>query len=344
MSEPSLSFSSHLDLCAQGIPSGQQINAILEKQLKLLVRSELKRKNLLSQSPTLIGYDGDSWNDEEVLRTLLYDCYAHVFCRNLKSLLEGFHINGNSDGTIRLHVRNYLGDQQRQVNPIGCAVYSNLKAAVHLLLVEEVVAIEPIQRITGNTTIRLKDGECVERAILEELFSSDADWSAAFRKSVGESVETRRNLVKLIPRLPINGICAFRMGTLADIASSDLKAKIVEYQIEETQRTKKATKTTTANRTTELAIRYSTYEGESDVLTRLKTSTHLIKTTFKHKKVRQRMEKLVPYVVEILERGELVNWSLAAKMLGITRQRVYEDRERIRQLLSDDVEEQRDDK
>jgi len=338
MAKMDLSFTSHLENFEQDSKSYENIEAIVDNQLKVLVKSVLKRKNLYSQPPSLIGYAGENWRDSEVLESLLWDCYGHVFGRKLKSLLENLLVKGNVDGLIRLHVRNYIRDQQRITNPIGCAVYDNLVEAIKVLVSAKSVSVEPVGRPSGLSMVRVAVGSCAEPDQIEDLILNQSAWKKAFRTSVGSSVETQRALIELVPLLPVHGIAAFKVGELSNVATRILRGELEDFQRDDILEKKSAEKITHSNRTIELAVSYSTGDEQVDLLAKLKSSRSRIESAFKNRKVRARMEKLVDYIIDTLERGDEINWSDAAEFLGIPRTRVYEDRERLKQILVNNEE------
>ncbi len=99
--------------------------------LKKLLRYHMKRKNLLNSPPRFLGYlpeTAEAWSDDN-FEDIVADCYIFAIVKRIESLRHQLQIKSNIDGLISRNVDNFLLERQQKYDPIGYAVYRNVRDA-----------------------------------------------------------------------------------------------------------------------------------------------------------------------------------------------------------------------
>ncbi len=130
----------HVKDLAKGSPS---LSDLFLSTLKSLVRSELRRRNLWNAPPSFLGYDAPNWISEIAFDDLTHDCYLHAILKRKDSLAAQSQQKESIDGYIRLNIRNFFTERQRKYDPVGYAVYQNLKEATLVEWRNGTIQIDP---------------------------------------------------------------------------------------------------------------------------------------------------------------------------------------------------------
>ncbi len=205
--------------------------------IRRLLAWELRRRGAGSGlGPSCFGCtDWHTWEDlyirgdtEEVLNStgplldLAIDCYEYAVIRRYSSLREQLDVKDNINGLIRLNVRNFVTERQRQNDPCGTKTYRNIRAAVEELLIDGEWRAQGLSRgVVHNDTRLFVNGASEEEATsqgeLDEWMGTLSDTFNIAREigaSVNDEVQTR--LVELLRTQGERFPCVF-FGDLAGV-------------------------------------------------------------------------------------------------------------------------------
>lgn len=104
-------------------------HGLIIEAIRDVLCKELRRRGIFHFGPSLLGYTGSSWDDES-LHDLAYDCLDRSILQKLRGLRALLKKNGSVDGVVVRNIKNFVGEQQRAQNPVGYAVFQNLKEAI----------------------------------------------------------------------------------------------------------------------------------------------------------------------------------------------------------------------
>lgn len=153
--------------------------------LRLLLKRRLKRRGLQLQPPSYLGYSGPDWRDEGTFEELLFDCYSYVFVQRIIGLRNQARVRPQIDGLIILNVDHFLTERQQRHDPIGYAMFGNVRAALEQGEKEGKWSCDPssVDQKVANTTVVWRTGKreptCWTRDQLLARLESDASWPEA---------------------------------------------------------------------------------------------------------------------------------------------------------------------
>ena len=102
---------------------------VIEAIRNVLVK-ELRRRGIFQYGPSMLGYRaGRSWDDES-LHDLAYDCLDRAIVAKRRGLLGLLQKPGSIDGVVVQNIRYFVGERQKLNDPVGSAVFQNLKAVL----------------------------------------------------------------------------------------------------------------------------------------------------------------------------------------------------------------------
>lgn len=88
--------------------------------LETLLRQEMRRSGIWRLPPVRLGVVGyASWSEPGALAELAADAYQAVILRRLRGLLAQLRLKPQIEGLVRLNVRRFLRDYQREGDPLG---------------------------------------------------------------------------------------------------------------------------------------------------------------------------------------------------------------------------------
>ena len=135
-------FSEHV----QALESGSSVDPIFLSEVKVVLRSELRRRSIWAFGPSLLGYFGRSWDDEEAMSDLAHDCYIRAIASRLRGLLANLKVSGDIEHLVEKNIRAFVGEQQKAFDPQGNALFQNIKATVL-----ELASIRVLKRFGSDT-------------------------------------------------------------------------------------------------------------------------------------------------------------------------------------------------
>jgi hypothetical protein len=188
--------------------------------LERLLRNRMRQKNLLSAPPSVLGYSGvSSWAAPNAFEDIVADCYIYAIAQRVVALQNQLKIKPNVDGLISRNVKNFLLERQRRHDPLGYAVYGNVKGAALDGLAAKALVLENLDRgkVYNDTVLRFTDagpGAPTTPELLQNAIKTAAGWTEALR-SLTESTEQGRTWVlAFIRQLRGAGVAAIRCGDL----------------------------------------------------------------------------------------------------------------------------------
>lgn len=179
----------------------------------------MKSRNLLSSPPAYLGFfDFENWTDE-ALWSLAVEAFVFSVVSRRKALAVRLRAWGNIDGLVLRNVRNFLIDRQRAADPIGRAVYQNIKdsseaAAASGLLVRGAPASSDLVQWTVPDASSAPPAPPIEQSLKDY-----PDNIQLFRDITSSSQAGRRAARVLLEYLGSIGTRAVPLGGLARLVA-----------------------------------------------------------------------------------------------------------------------------
>lgn len=107
-----------------------QITAEVIASVRQHLAAVLRKRGLYQASPSLLGYSGSRWDDDDSFNDLAFDCLEWALLGKLDKLLEYLKCTDSIDAVVVRNIKNFVWEKQRQQDPNGHSVYQNLKATV----------------------------------------------------------------------------------------------------------------------------------------------------------------------------------------------------------------------
>jgi len=131
MSSTESVFTDHVrNVVAQSVNDDD--SAIWEAMWRVL-KAELRRRGILSAGPIMLGYDGESWNDEAARNACLADAWRRAIRSRLRGLERNLNKTGCIERLVKRNLRNFIGERQERHDPAGKAFFENSKTALVFL-------------------------------------------------------------------------------------------------------------------------------------------------------------------------------------------------------------------
>lgn len=181
--------------------------------LKVVLRTELRRRGLWTSPPRFVGVmSAELWN-EEALEELATDAYVFNFVDRLRSLRAQLEVKPNVDGLVRLNLKNFLYERQRRHDPLGCRLFMTLRKAL-----EDLVELGELETSAGGSAIRndtvlhfapalSEHPDRVPSAVRCSLPDLASAWSDEMLHALVTSRGGRLEEVTAKLRLKIRGLC-----------------------------------------------------------------------------------------------------------------------------------------
>ncbi|MFO0870288.1 MAG: hypothetical protein U0935_15270 [Pirellulales bacterium] len=188
--------------------------------LRLLLKRRLKRRGLQLQPPSYLGYSGPDWRDEGTFEELLFDCYSYVFVQRIIGLRNQARVRWQIDGLITLNVDHFLTERQQRHDPIGYAMFGNVRAALKQGEKEGQWSCDPssVDQEVANTTVVWRTGKreptCWTRDQLLARLESEASWPEAVPSLVKCSKQGQAWVKAFLVRLWQSDSAPVRVGEL----------------------------------------------------------------------------------------------------------------------------------
>lgn len=311
------------------------------EELGVVLRSALKSRKIAN--PQHLGFTASEWNDRD-RDELLIDCYDWSILSKLNGLKDQLKRKPNVDQIIAGNVFKFLSKRQKDANPIRYVSYVNCVAAIEHLAAEGTVFTDS-KAIDSDAFIRLVEDQTTESTAdsIAKAISNATGWTevtSLVLERKGDSVPIKHSFVQLIPKLTDEQVFAFFLRSLSDGITAICMQKAVEIRENQTAE-KNPKKKTSENRILGLDLGYLDIESGdvSPWIEKLNDLRQKVGSQIKSKKVAARLEQIVDILIETVEQKtdiEQIGWPEIGKRVGISRQRIYEDRDGLIDLLSGD--------
>ncbi|MGF1583046.1 MAG: hypothetical protein ACFCD0_27315 [Gemmataceae bacterium] len=117
-------FTDHVRHFGHESDAAQKVLPALERLLK----RKMREKNLLTAPPSYLGYlEIQDWTAHNAFEDIVADCYIFAILDRLQRLQGQLKAKPNIDGLISRNVNNFLFERQRTHDPIGYAIFCNVK-------------------------------------------------------------------------------------------------------------------------------------------------------------------------------------------------------------------------
>ena len=315
--------------------NAEMVEEFAFKHLKPIVLEQLRKKRLDNKPPRFLGYEGESWLEGEGFSDLLWDCYAHVFCLKIGSLRENLLNQENIDGFVRLHVKNFLTDQQKQAGRSDVnKVVRITRECIEMLHENGDISYEADKSKPRNTTLVIvsDSGRHCTQLDLQYALECQARWEQKFQRKN----DRKAAFIKLVGTLQERGYRTVFYGELVEAVKA-MYLVYLERHLEGDLDKKQ--KNSVPRRTTVSHLSYLTKGTEDDVLTLLQRVVGKLNHSVRTKGVMSRMNRLIEYMVECLESDCEFCSASAQKALDYRdRRRFSEDFNRLKMLVSQEIE------
>jgi hypothetical protein len=207
-------------------PTGQVLPA-----LERLLRYRMRQKNLLSASPGFLGYtDVPSWAAPNAFEDIVADCYIYAIVQRVAALRNQLKIKPNVDGLISRNVKNFLLERQQRYDPIGYAVFGNVKGAAREAAMAGVILLENLERgkIHNETVLRFVGGRPgaspAPPELIHDAVKETTGWEQVMRHPTKTTEEAREWVLGFVQQLRRAGVAAIRCGDLVAAVAGRVRA------------------------------------------------------------------------------------------------------------------------
>ena len=213
--------------------------------LRAVLVKEMKRRGLWESPPSYLGACGwERWDSEvpdprfpgfggaqvSALEELVADCYAYAFVDRQQCLKRHLLEKPDIDGLVRLNVRNFLYERQREHDPLGFRLFELLQAAVEGAISAGALFLLAGDRRVRNDTLLGFDPAGEAPAVPPDLEPVVRRWNdelmpdlvtACGRQQPAVVQRLRERLLEL----PGAGVEAFRFKDLLDPLKRDVRER-----------------------------------------------------------------------------------------------------------------------
>jgi hypothetical protein len=220
-------LTSHVrDFSGSSDPAGKILPA-----LKRLLRRHMRRRNLMAASPAALGYrDVRHWSAPGAFEDIVTDCYLFAILKRLTALQDQLKVKPNVDGLISRNVANFLRARQRRHDPIGYAVFGNVKRAA-LEAAAGAAALDNFGRknLHCESVIRLQGGDrtlpAADIDLVDAAIKESTGWDNALPYLTEVTDNGRKWVLDFLGQLKSSGVAAVRCGDLVNALARRVRAE-----------------------------------------------------------------------------------------------------------------------
>jgi hypothetical protein len=190
-------------------------------ELQRLLAHHMRRKRLYSAPPRFLGYSGVlRWAALDAFDDIVVDCYTYAIAERVAALRNQLKIKPNVDGLISRNVSNFLLERQRKYDPIGYAVFGNVRGAASEAATAKVIVLDSLDqgKIHNETVLRFSGGppgaSPAPRDLIHDGVKGATGWEEVIQHLTKTTEEGREWVLGLIHQLRRAGIAAVRCGDL----------------------------------------------------------------------------------------------------------------------------------
>jgi hypothetical protein len=209
------------DFGAAGDPAKEVLAA-----MKNLLRRRMARRNLLSAWPHFLGYGAPNWDAPGAFDDAVADCYVFAVLTRLEALRNQLRVRDNVDGLIVLNVDHFLLGRQRRYDPVGYAVFGNVRGAVEAAHAAGELIVVGLRRgrLHNQALLRLARGgagaPATETDLLRPALEDAPGWHEALPHLV-ETTEKGQDWVgAFLHQLRAAGVEAVHCGDLVSVLAT----------------------------------------------------------------------------------------------------------------------------
>jgi hypothetical protein len=199
-------------------------------RLRSLLRRQMRRRGLLGLPPSYLGYMGvPSWRDEGAFDDIVMDCYQFAILARLAGLRNRAQFSDNIDPLIVRNINFFLDERHRTSNPLGYAVYCNLRVAEERAWAQGLVGVHGLRngRAVRRSRIVFGTPPCtssLDQAVLRQHLHAMPGWEEALPGLVGTTQAGQTWLLRYLVRLQEQQPGAVHLGALADVIEERVRA------------------------------------------------------------------------------------------------------------------------
>ena len=314
-------------------PTSDDVTAVLDPLGKLL-REEMRRRGVWRQGSSNWVYGGRPWREEETFNALLSDCFADVFDgekgKQLARLRQYAQHQPSIAMVIRRAVRNFLNEQEQKKDPAGHAVFKNIQAAVaEALRVGQmrVVNGKPGDVTNGTVVASASGGRCTKAPPkdLREAINGWRDGASLCKKMAKRSHRGLQAAAQVLSRMSEAHLDSWRVGDLVDALKQALP-----------QREDGAFPELVSTVPGREPPPTRPVEDEDVVGLKSDRTRTAIEGLRCQRKVKDRLLRMWDFMIDCYQKDDsFPEQAEVAEALGLPRQRVNEDYDRLRLLLAE---------
>jgi hypothetical protein len=186
---------------------------------------------LLSASPGILGYHAlPSWSVPSAFEDIVVDCYVFAIAQRIARLQHHLKSKPNVDGLISRNVANFLIERQRKKDPIGYAVFGNVKGAVLNAAEVKEFEIDNLDRgrFCSQSIVRLGGGAAAIPATRDQIkqrLEMALGWTGVVQSLTENTVEGRIWVLSFLRGFTAVGLSAVECGDLVEVLATRVRAE-----------------------------------------------------------------------------------------------------------------------
>ncbi|MCP4701352.1 MAG: hypothetical protein GY862_31530 [Gammaproteobacteria bacterium] len=152
--------------------------ALLES-LKQALKAKMSSKGLLAVPPAWLGYSYRSWKETDAFDDLSTDCYLFAVIERYMSLRSQLKVKQNIDGLLFLNIDHFLVALQKRNDPVGYAVWKNIKDAIESAAGAGILTGGSAKKISNQTLLVFstrKTTESLDKELILAALRKNPAW------------------------------------------------------------------------------------------------------------------------------------------------------------------------
>jgi hypothetical protein len=288
--------------------------------------------------PSLLGYFGSRW-EADPLDDLAQDAYLRAIATRLRGLQANLRQSGDIEKLVRKNLRTFVGERQAAFDPVGYALFQNIKAAVvELSELGALTRLDPAsEAISGDSQFeiagRQPGGVPDEHALKAALTNSGKVMEdIEIQARVGRPAQER--IVQAIRLLPGQNIARFTVRTLKQALSALIQESGIRPQSARTVSFSDLQVGFPENlRTEPPPAGYQEVESYEELVAAIQRA---IEDVPRSGKVKARLQRLLAHFAEAISSGESDRQESLddlADHFGVPRSTLHDDFQSLRSLV-----------
>jgi len=327
-------FTDHI----RALDADQEFDGSIRDAFRAALQAELRKRGILGLSPQLLGYVGSNWTGDDPMDDLVHDCYLFAIVQRLRGLKNQLKMRDSIDGYVRLNIRNFVGERQRQADPVGYSIFQNLKAALIELGQDSAVRIccaGDDERIDSSTVVRRSncDGSLATDDELRNAITSSHVNFEGITRLVRVEQNLQQTLAKVISQIVSEAVPAFEVSSIVRvlrqiIEDSGFSVSTNASNISDTGAAKFWSQIRTVSPD-------SSYEDLENVGNTVQQLNQAIDTLPRSLAVRNRLKQILQFLAQAVQEDDGVKKGTNAEIgdgLGIARSTLHDDMRVLREL------------